>query len=108
MAYNNQDIRADWFPLTPSDTREQRCTGLYVGGAGHVTVKTANGQNVTFSNVAAGTFLPIETERVYASDTTATLILGGGVFADSSPDGAGSGAVASGTPIGMLFLLTKD
>lgn len=108
MAYNNQDIRADFFTLTPSDTAEQRCTGLYVGGTGDVVVKTANGSNVKFAGVPAGTFLPVETERVYSTGTTATLILGGGVFADASPDGAGAGAIATGTPIGLLLLLTKD
>lgn len=40
--------------------------GLYIGGAGVA---------VTFTGVPVGTFLPIKVKRVYATGTTATLIL---------------------------------
>lgn len=46
---------------------------LYVGGAGNVAVTTASGDILTFSNVPAGTTLPIQVIKV-ASATTATLI----------------------------------
>lgn len=48
---------------------------LYVGGAGNVSVGMSDGSNVTFSNVAAGTILPIGPKFVY-TNTTATLIVG--------------------------------
>jgi len=50
--------------------------GLYVGGAGDVAVRTANGSVVTFSGAAAGTTIPIRFDRLMSTNTTATLILG--------------------------------
>lgn len=62
--------------VTPSDSVNLTNLGiLYVGGAGNVRVITAGGQTVTFSNVAAGTFLPVLIQRVLATSTTATNIL---------------------------------
>tara|TARA_Y100000310_G_scaffold339155_1_gene430953 strand:- start:202 stop:669 length:468 start_codon:yes stop_codon:yes gene_type:complete len=48
---------------------------LYVGGAGNVRVLTAGSDDVTFTGVNAGTFLPIQVLRVYSTSTTATTIL---------------------------------
>ena len=49
--------------------------GLYVGGLGDVAVRMADGTSVTFSNVANGTLLPIQVDKVLSTGTTATLIL---------------------------------
>lgn len=50
--------------------------GLYVGGTGDVTVRMAGGQNnITFSAVPAGTFLPVSVDQVRSTGTTATLIV---------------------------------
>jgi hypothetical protein len=54
--------------------------GLFVGGAGTVKVTMAGdvaepSTPVTFSGVAAGTFLNVQVRRVWATGTTATLIL---------------------------------
>lgn len=64
--------------VTPSDTVNiPRTTGLYVGGAGNLKVDMAGDgkTTVTFSAVPVGTILPISVQRVYATGTTATLIL---------------------------------
>jgi hypothetical protein len=50
------------------------CT-LYVGGAGDVTVTTADGDSVTFTAVPAGTFLPIQVTQVSATTVGAGLII---------------------------------
>ena len=48
---------------------------LYVGGAGDVRVLTSSGADLTFVGIAAGTFMPVQVKRVYATDTTATDIV---------------------------------
>ena len=48
---------------------------LYVGGAGAVRVLTSGKDDVTFAGVNAGTFLPVQVLRVYATGTNATSIL---------------------------------
>jgi hypothetical protein len=63
--------------VTPSDATVLGMTkGLYVGTAGNVAVKhTAAGTAVVFSNVPAGTFLPIEVRLVMSTSTTASNIV---------------------------------
>lgn len=63
--------------VTPSDT-VKLATGLsriYVGGAGAVAVKNSAGVSVTFAAVPAGTTLPILTDQVMSTNTTATSIV---------------------------------
>jgi hypothetical protein len=48
---------------------------LYVGGAGDLKVKTASGDEVTFIGILAGTFVPVQVIRVFATSTTATNII---------------------------------
>jgi hypothetical protein len=51
---------------------------LYVGTAGTggvLRVLTVGGDDVTFYNVANGTFIPVQVLRVFSSDTTASNIL---------------------------------
>jgi len=48
---------------------------LYIGGAGNIRVLTAGGDDVVFNNVLAGTFIPVQVTRVFATNTTATNIL---------------------------------
>ena len=48
---------------------------LYIGGAGDLRVLTAGGDDVTFTGVLAGTFLPVQVVRVFNSTTTATNLL---------------------------------
>jgi hypothetical protein len=48
---------------------------LYVGGAGNLRVLTAGGDDVTFSGVLAGSYVPIQVQRVFATGTAATNII---------------------------------
>ena len=43
---------------------------LYVGTGGDVRVLTASGADLTFSNVADGTFLPVQVKRVFSTGST--------------------------------------
>lgn len=62
--------------VTPSDTTELGpCRALYIGGTGNVVVHMPGRDTaVTFSNVLAGTILPVSARRVMAA-TTATNIV---------------------------------
>lgn len=62
--------------VTPNDSTDLSNAGiLYVGGAGDVRVNTAAGQNITFSGMTAGSFLPVQVTRVYSTNTTATNLI---------------------------------
>lgn len=84
--YSHLDSPAEGaFAVTPEAnteaTFEVYTRSLYVGGAGDVEVlmvsDTANTlQTVTFTNVQAGTILPVRAACVYAGGTTANGIIG--------------------------------
>lgn len=48
--------------------------GLYIGVAGALKIRGADGVDVTFPNVIAG-YLPIKAKRVWATGTAATGIM---------------------------------
>ena len=48
---------------------------LYVGGVGNLKVLTVGGNEVTFTDVPTGTFVPVQVLRVFATGTTATNIV---------------------------------
>ena len=63
--------------VTPHDTNVNRFTALFVGVAGDVVLKLADDNaNVTLKNVPSGSFLPLQTELVLSTGTTATDIVG--------------------------------
>jgi hypothetical protein len=74
-------ISANAFTIVPSDTTIITANGVYVGGAGNVTVRPAEQEgkpspvDVTFSAVPVGTILPIQVSRVFSTGTTATLMV---------------------------------
>jgi hypothetical protein len=73
-----RDPARDAKAVTPSNTAnlpDGVCAGLWVGGLGNVRVLTREGTDVTFTAVAAGTHLPVQVQRVFATSTTASLIL---------------------------------
>jgi hypothetical protein len=63
--------------VTPSDNEDLTnvSRALYIGRAGDVSVVMVSGQSVSFTDVAAGTILPLRVQRVNASDTTASEIV---------------------------------
>ena len=63
--------------VVPSDTADLPYASkrLFVGGGGAVALITIGGDAVTYSNVAAGTYLQVRASRVLATGTTATTII---------------------------------
>lgn len=62
--------------VTPHDTNTiEQTRGLYVGASGDVVVTMADGNDVTFTALAAGTIHPIQCVRVKQTNTTATDIV---------------------------------
>jgi hypothetical protein len=69
---SSYDARA----ITTSDSTNIAPTrGLYIGAAGNVVVDMAYGTTITFVGVQAGTVLPVQVTRIYATGTTATSIV---------------------------------
>lgn len=50
-------------------------SALYVGTGGNLKVTMSGGDDVTFVNIADGSFLPILVDKVFATGTTASNIL---------------------------------
>lgn len=72
--------------VTPSDSvnipnvANQDGTGnngcvLYIGGDGDIKVTTVGGDDVIFVGLTAGSFVPVQVVRVWATGTNATDIL---------------------------------
>ncbi|CAB4165348.1 hypothetical protein UFOVP823_33 [uncultured Caudovirales phage] len=87
LAYVNEFIATQAVAITTSDATAVEFTKLYVGGAGDVKVDISEPRSgvagaapaistVTFKAVPVGTILPINVVKVYATGTTATLMLG--------------------------------
>lgn len=76
MAIDRNGIASDAFSITPSDATTQRASAVYVGSAGNVAVKTEDGTTLTFSGAQAGTILPVKTNQILATGTTATNLVG--------------------------------
>jgi len=69
------DIMASGEDYTIYASPETNGCALYIGVAGNVKVKMASGKDVVFLSVPAGSFMPINVTKVYATDTTATNIV---------------------------------
>lgn len=62
--------------ITPSDSANLATPSVvYVGGGGNVRVTTAQGDDVTFAGVQAGSVIPVQALKVWATNTTATLLV---------------------------------
>ena len=63
--------------VTPNDSTDlpNAARGLFVGGAGNLSVIMAGGQTVTLTGVAAGQVYPSYVTRVRSTGTTATNIV---------------------------------
>lgn len=74
------------FVITPADTgsistdagntRKYAHCAIYVGGAGNLRVVMADGSDITFIGLLAGTFLPIQAVKVFANSTSCTNLIG--------------------------------
>lgn len=63
--------------VTTSDSSifEEPTRAVYIGGAGTLKVDMVSGGTVTFTGLLAGTLLPVQVVRIYATGTTATSII---------------------------------
>ena len=59
----------------PSNAAVPITAVIYVGTAGNVQVQTAQNETVIFSNVLAGTVIPLQVVRVWTTNTTATNLV---------------------------------
>lgn len=64
------------YAITPSNSTDltHPARAIWVGGAGDIKIKDLDGNDVTFSNVPVG-FFAMGATRVYATGTTATLLV---------------------------------
>lgn len=79
MAERTDEPAYGAFSITPTDNSylAQQARGIYVGGAGDVVLKPReSATTVTFVGVVAGTIIPVWTEQVFATGTTATNLIG--------------------------------
>jgi hypothetical protein len=61
-------------PVVTGGTSNNGCV-LYVGGAGSIKVTTVGGDDVTFVGIVAGSFVPVQVRKVWATGTSATNIV---------------------------------
>jgi hypothetical protein len=63
--------------VVPNDTGDlpHISRALYIGQTGALTVEMADGDEVTFEGVPAGSMLPIRVAKVKATGTTAAAVL---------------------------------
>ena len=62
-------------PSISNSTNQESCV-LYVGTGGTLRVLTSGRDDVTFSNIQDGTFLPVQVLKVFATGTSASEIIG--------------------------------
>jgi hypothetical protein len=75
----NAYLPRDAVAITPSDAAEQGppiLSGVYVGGAGDLTLVTEAGTTTTFKAVPAGATVFCRIRLVKATGTTATNLVG--------------------------------
>lgn len=78
MAKTNYSPTFPMFPgdaaaVVPSNTVNLAYPSvIYVGVAGAVKITTAQGSDVTFTGVPAGSVIPVQAVRVWSTGTTAT------------------------------------
>lgn len=64
--------------ITPNDSNDLTdfTRSIYIGGAGNLKIDTVAGDTVTLNGVVAGTVIPVRVQKVYATGTTATNLVG--------------------------------
>lgn len=61
--------------VSSQDGRGNNGCVLYVGAGGNLRVLTAGGDDVTFTGIQNGEFLPVNVVKVFSTNTTASDIL---------------------------------
>jgi hypothetical protein len=64
--------------ITPNDGADlplNVCRAIYAGVGGDISIVDLSGETVVFSGVLAGSILPVQTSRVNATGTTASLLI---------------------------------
>jgi len=64
--------------VTPNDGADLSlgtCRAIYIGGDGNISIVDGAGTTVVFTGLTAGSILPVQTARINATSTTATLII---------------------------------
>ena len=61
--------------VTPNDGNNFEPSVIYTGNGGTIRVLTAEGTDITVTNLAAGSILPVRVVRVFSTTTTATGII---------------------------------
>lgn len=74
IAFNEAWVPNNAAAITPSNSTVLNCTAIYVGVGGNVVVDMENADNITFSNVAAGTVLWLKAVRVKTATTATNLV----------------------------------
>ncbi len=73
-----QDPAYDGFAISASDTVDLARTtrGVFVGTGGDLKVTLVGGSTVLMRNLGSGCLLPIQATRVFATETTASDLVG--------------------------------
>ena len=65
------------FAITPSDSvalPTPTTGGIWFGASGSATIQMSAGATVQLAGIVAGTYLPIEVEKVFATGTTSSIL----------------------------------
>lgn len=74
--YTESDPATSFAPITPSDSTDMAtCRGIYVGVGGNIVAVAENNNVATFSDVPAGSILPVRAKRINATGTTASSLV---------------------------------
>lgn len=66
------------YNITPSDEYDllYPTIAIYVGNTGNIKLDLISGETITLINLVAGAWHPIAATKIFATDTTATDIVG--------------------------------
>lgn len=64
--------------ITPDDgtVYDPPFRAFYVGGTGHVKVRTVSGETIIYKNCPVGMTKDLWIDKIFAADTTATFLIG--------------------------------
>lgn len=81
--FKNQNVElnspaGNAFIVSPDDDNDLAFSTrfIYVGTVGDIQLETVNGDIVVLTSLLAGTILPIRAKKIFADQTTVTVIVG--------------------------------